>query len=174
MFFLWEIELLASLLSSLHLCILWSFCKEHEHAHIHTHAQNTSISIWKERKKRQERGREEGRMGGRDGGLGDWGKLVHWSPKCHLACQLPFILLSTRMSCPFIYEASLSLPLVILHTSLWDCSFLVADKTQVLRIKTSLKPQSQPWVQPEAEEPSPVGSLSQQHKVLWDSFLFHM
>ena len=119
-------------------------------------------------KKRRHEGREGGRReGGRSGRVRKVGTLITWMPlnlsaSLHPSpCQdiLPFLL----------YGASLSLPLIILHTWPPECPFLVNDKTQALRIKSSLKPQSQPWIQPKTGDPPPVGSLSQQHKALCDS-----
>ena len=154
-FLLWEIELLAYLLSSLHLYVLWVFCKEHKHACAHTNTHTIPVLPFgrKGRKdeKEGEKGRKEERKNGRERWRIWWGKLAHRSLKCHLASlAVSLILLNTRVPCPFLL---MTLPCHchwLFHTpSLWDCPFLVADKTKALRIKTC-KATNLTVVQPEA------------------------
>lgn len=122
--------------------------------HTPTHTHNTSTSVWKERKKRRERGRERGRKEERKNGRERWriwwGKLAHWSLKCHLALQVPSSFSIPEVLCPFLWRTLPCRCHWLFHTpSPWDCPFLVADKTKALGIKTC-KATKLAVVQPEA------------------------
>lgn len=106
-FLLWEIELLAYLLSSLHLYVLWVFCKEHKHACAHTNTHTIPVLPFgrKGRKdeKEGEKGRKEERKNGRERWRIWWGKLAHRSLKCHLALQFPSSFSIPEYPAPFYW-----------------------------------------------------------------------
>lgn len=121
-FLLWEIELLAYLLSSLHLCLLWSFCKEHKHAcaHTNTHTQYQYFRLEgkEEKTRKRERERKERRKEEWEGEMEDLvrktGPLI---PEVPLSLAGSLILLNTRGTLPlFMEDTSLSLSLIIPHT----------------------------------------------------------
>lgn len=137
MVFLWDVELFAYL----RLCILWHFCKEQEHARTHIKYQY----LYLEGKKRWEQRREEGgketrKHRGREGGLGEWGSL-----KCHLAYHFPSSFWVPGYSAFYCVGLPHHCSWLFYTPSSWESLFLIAEKTQALRIKISLEPQSWSW-----------------------------
>lgn len=108
-FLLWEIELLAYLLSSLHLCLLRSFCKEHKHACAHTNTytqyQYFHLEGKEEKMRKRERERKERRKEEWEGEMEDLvrktGPLI---PEVPLSLAGSLILLNTRVPCPFLWR----------------------------------------------------------------------